>query len=196
MPLRGVIFDLDGTLIDSRLDFDAMRRDMELTSGEPILEALDALPAGEQKERCLAILRDHELRGAHRATLMPGAGQALAELTRVKLPQAILTRNSRETTDLVLNRLQLNFSHVLTREDAPPKPDPAGLLRICAAWGCAPRDAMFVGDFLFDLLAGRRAGMATVLYAPDGPPDYADQADFVFSHFSELLGILEEAARS
>ena len=42
MNFRGVIFDLDGTLIDSQLDFDAMRRDMQFPAGEPILESVAA----------------------------------------------------------------------------------------------------------------------------------------------------------
>jgi len=41
--IRGIIFDLDGTLADSQLDFDAMRREMELPLGLPILEALTRL---------------------------------------------------------------------------------------------------------------------------------------------------------
>jgi beta-phosphoglucomutase-like phosphatase (HAD superfamily) len=54
-PLRGLIFDLDGTLVDSRLDFEAMRREMELPAGTPILEALEDLPA-HRAERCREIL--------------------------------------------------------------------------------------------------------------------------------------------
>ena len=64
MPIRGVIFDLDGTLIDSRLDFDQMRCDMEFAPGQLILETLEALPEGERKKRCREILHRHEYQGA------------------------------------------------------------------------------------------------------------------------------------
>ncbi len=188
--MRGVIFDLDGTLIDSGLDFDQMRRDMEFAPGQLILETLEALPEGARKDRCREVLREHEFRGAMSATLMPGAAELLAELDRRQIPQAILTRNSREMTDLALRRLQLVFSVVLTREDAPPKPDPQGLHIICRHWQIEPCDVVFIGDFHFDVIAGRRAGMATILYSPGPLPEYAHEADFVISHLSQTCDVL------
>lgn len=189
MVLRGVIFDLDGTLIDSRLDFDAMRREMGFPEGQLILEGVTALPEGERRNRCLAILHEHERRGAESATMMPGALEMIAGLSARSFPMAILTRNSRAMTRLALQRLQLDFSQVLTREDAPPKPDPAGLRHICQVWQMRVDEVLFVGDYLFDLRAGRAAGMATVLYAPDGPPDYAGEADFVVGDLRDVTRI-------
>jgi phosphoglycolate phosphatase-like HAD superfamily hydrolase len=95
-------------------------------------------------------------------------------------------------TQLALERLGLWFSQVLTREDAPPKPNPAGLLAICDAWRLGIGEVIFVGDYLFDLRCGRAAGVATVLYAPppESPPEYAHEADFVISHLSELSRIV------
>ncbi|MDP1796391.1 MAG: haloacid dehalogenase-like hydrolase, partial [Planctomycetaceae bacterium] len=118
--VRGMVFDLDGTLIDSALDFDLMRHEMGLPYGRPILEALAEVPEGDDKDRMREILRAHELAGADRATLFPGVSDMLAFLHGEKIPTAILTRNSRESTERVLSRLGLLFDQVLTREDAPP----------------------------------------------------------------------------
>ncbi|HEY2251489.1 MAG TPA: HAD family hydrolase, partial [Planctomycetaceae bacterium] len=153
------------------------------------------LPDGERKDRCRAVLHRHEHAGAVSATLMPGAIELLAELDRRRLPQAILTRNSREMTELALRRLELAFSQVLTREDAPPKPDPKGLHIICRNWQIDPREVVFVGDFHFDVIAGRRAGMATILYAPGSRPDYAHEADFVITHLAETCEVLSQLDR-
>ena len=74
--IRGIVFDMDGTLVDSRLDFDAMRREMELPTGMPILEALTRLPP-PHAARCRAILDRHEWAGHERATLLPGVTELL-----------------------------------------------------------------------------------------------------------------------
>lgn len=191
MPIRGVIFDLDGTLIDSRLDFDAMRRDMGFSPGQLILETLESLSDANERARCEMILARHEREGALCATPMPGARELLDELVRRDLSTAILTRNSRAMTELALNRLNLAFSHVLTREDAPPKPDPAGLLQICRRWGFSTGEVLFVGDYHFDLLAGRAAGIPAVLYSPDELPHYSHDADFIIRNLMELIELLD-----
>lgn len=194
MTLRGVIFDLDGTVIDSGLDFDRIRRDMGLPAGQPILEALDEMAGGPQKDECLRILREHELAGARRATLMPGVVAFLEELGHRRLRSGILTRNSREATDLALARLGLRFHTILTREEVPPKPDPAGLLRICEEWAVDVDEVLFVGDFLFDLETGRNAGVKTVLYAPGDLPDYKDRADFTIRDFAAAISLIAHLA--
>jgi phosphoglycolate phosphatase-like HAD superfamily hydrolase len=185
-----MIFDLDGTLVDSRLDFEAIRRDMGLPARTPILEALAQFSPGPELDRMQAVLRDHELRSAERATLFDGVLEFLAWIDAQSWPRAILTRNSRECTDIVMDRLQLQFTHVLTREDAPPKPDPAGLLRICEHWQIPAEFVGFCGDYVFDLQAGRCAGMKTILFAPGELPEFADQADLILRDFHSAGGQL------
>ena len=54
---RLVAFDLDGTLVDSRLDFNAIRSEMGLMDDELILEAVDSMPAGERRNQCVEVLK-------------------------------------------------------------------------------------------------------------------------------------------
>jgi len=192
MSLQGVIFDLDGTLVDSALDFDLMREDLGIAVGQPILETLHGMENDPEKTRLQEILREHEIAGAERASLMPGVEAFLLELNNRELNTGILTRNSREATDLTLRKLSLEFTQVLTREDCPHKPDPAGLLSICHAWNTEPAHVLYFGDYLFDIQAGRNAGMQTVLFSPHNLPEYADLADFVISHFSEATALLDQ----
>ncbi|WP_373653745.1 HAD family hydrolase [Schlesneria sp. DSM 10557] len=195
--VRGVIFDLDGTLVDSRLDFDAMRLEMGLPQGMPILEGLEQTPAGPQRDRMVAIMRAHELRGADEAILFSGVTQFLAQIRDLGIPSAVLTRNSREAAERTLGRWNLTFSQVVTREDAPPKPDPAGPIMIARKWGIPVTQIVMVGDYLFDIEAGRRAGMRSVLFAPQEIPDYAHLADIVLKDFRDAATLLNvQSARS
>ena len=58
-----------------------------------------------------------------------------------------------------------------TREDGPPKPAPDGVLRLCRALRVAPADALVVGDYKFDIVAGRAAGCRTALVTAEAIDD-------------------------
>jgi HAD superfamily hydrolase (TIGR01509 family) len=192
VKIRGVIFDLDGTLVDSGLDFPLMRREMGLPVGMPILEGLAEIGPGARIDECLRILDRHEQEAAERATLMPGAGELLAMLTERGVHQAILTRNSRTCSSRMLTRLGLSIACVLTREDGPPKPDPAGLLKICSIWKAHVTEVIFMGDYLHDINCGRNAGMRTILFAPNETPHYSLLADFCVSTFAEAASLIDQ----
>ena len=106
------------------------------------------------------------------------------------LKRGLVTRNSQKSVDVVLARLGLRFHAVVTREDAPPKPAPEPVWLGCQRMGLVPAEVLFVGDFEFDMLAGRRAGVRTVLLR--GPVLKASQnADFSVDSLAELQASLE-----
>lgn len=162
--IDGIIFDLDGTLVDSALDFDQMRLEMGLPVGKPILETLASLPLADA-ERCQQILHRHELAGAKRAVPLPGVVDFLSDLHRRNVRRAIVTRNSRPMAHAMLAKLPVAFDPVITREDGPVKPDPWAVQTICQAWGVSPNRVLMVGDYWFDIACGRSAGARTVLYS-------------------------------
>jgi HAD superfamily hydrolase (TIGR01509 family) len=183
---------MDGTLVDSRLDFDGMRREMELPDGMPILEAVANL-ASPFAERCREILHRHELAGAERATLLPGALDLTAILRARGIRQAIATRNSRHVTEATLRNVRLAIDLVLTRDDGPIKPDPWPILHTCRQWGLAPAEIAIVGDFRFDVECGQAAGCPTVLLTHPHPPhSYPndERADLLLGSLAEYPRLL------
>ncbi|HVZ86442.1 MAG TPA: HAD family hydrolase [Polyangia bacterium] len=187
---RAVIFDLDGTLADSLLDFDAIRDEIGLAPGLPILEQLaDATPA--ERERAEAIMRRHERAAIAGATLTDGCAALLGHLTALEIPMGILTRNIREVVETFARAFDFRFHAVYTREDGPPKPSPVGVLALCEKLGAHPAETLTVGDYKFDVLAGRRAGCRTVLLRAEPlQPEEHDAwgaPDLVVASLRELL---------
>lgn len=190
--VRGIIFDLDGTLIDSKLDFEAIRRDLGLAPSTPILEAIESIQDFASQQQARQILHSHEIMGALQAAPFVGVNDFLGWLREQSIQTAVLTRNSRASVDVALARTNLTFSQVITREEAPPKPDPAGLELICHRWQIPKHEVLFFGDYLFDLEAGERAGIKTVLFSPNDIPSYASRANFRISSYIDAQIWLSE----
>lgn len=182
---KGFIFDLDGTLVNSALDFETMRADLDLEAGAPILESVSLWSEKRQLE-AYAIIGRHELRGAHDSTLIPGVTQFLARLKQENKLLAVFTRNSRSVTEITLRKHGLQFSIVMTRDDAPAKPNPTALHLIAKNWGYENHEVLFVGDYLYDLQAGLAAKVPTALFLRDTPDFDVNGATFCFSSYQEL----------
>ena len=176
------IFDLDGTLTLPVHDFAFICRELEIPYGADILGHLDSLPEVEASVRH-ARLQEIELELAHRAEPSFGALETMARLHRSGARLGILTRNDKDIALLTLDTIGASryfaSEDVLGRSDALPKPDPDGIHRLLSGWGADAADAVMVGDYLFDLQAGRAAGTATVhVGRPDGQlwPEFTDLA--------------------
>ena len=66
---------------------------------------------------------------------MPGVAELMDALKQRDIRRAVFTRNGRTATLRTLQRLQLTFDIVVARDDAPAKPDPMGIWKICESWG-------------------------------------------------------------
>jgi HAD superfamily hydrolase (TIGR01509 family) len=186
------IFDLDGTLTRAVHDFDAIRAELDLPHGVPILETLDALPQSEAAPRYRR-LDEIELELAARSVPQAGATVLLDALRQRGACLGVLTRNSERIAHATLERCGLlEFFEpqcVVGRESAAPKPSPEGIHRLLARWEAAPQTAVMVGDFQFDLLAGRRAGVATVYLDTARRGEWRGDADHSVHDLAELLAL-------
>ncbi len=166
------IFDLDGTLTLPVHDFEYIRIELDLPEITDILVHLDSLPDADASWRHTR-LKEIERQLAYQAKPAPGALDAVAKLHQSGAQLGILTRNDRNIALLTLETIGLGHyfakKNVLGRDEAPPKPDPAGIHHLLTGWGAVPSEAVMVGDYLFDLQAGRSAGTTTVhVGRPDG----------------------------
>ena len=159
----------------------------------PILEALNELPAAQAAELHQQ-LDALELDIAHRATAQVGARELLTKLRSRGDRIGILTRNSKPNAQATLAACGLAeffpTEVILSRHCCPPKPSPDGIWQLLSGWSASPDRSVMVGDYLFDLEAGRRAGSATVYLDPTGEFPWQDRADLPITTLAEITAML------
>lgn len=164
--IRHWVFDMDGTLTVAAHDFAAIRSALNIPAEDDILHHLAALPADEAAAKH-AWLLEHERELAIASQPAPGAVSLVRTLADRGYRLGVLTRNARELAHITLAAIGIADCFaphdVLGRDEAAFKPNPEGLLKLAAAWQVPPAEMVMVGDYRFDLAAGRAAGTRTVL---------------------------------
>jgi HAD superfamily hydrolase (TIGR01509 family) len=189
MRIKAIIFDLDGTLTEPYLDFDMIRAEIGGIEG-PILEAMEKMSA-EQRGRANVILGRYEDMAAENSRLNPGVAEVYSWIDQRGLAVGLVPRTQRRSVERVCELHNLHFDSVVTREDGPVKPDPFSVLRACELMGVQPSEAVMVGDYLFDLQSGRRAGALSVLLKTNKKcAEFEHEADYVISSLDELPWLL------
>ena len=174
-----VIFDLDGTVVDTvaliRASFRHASREVlgrELPDdvllagvGQPLMTQMRALDKAHAQE-LYDVYREHNHR-VHDEMIAGFAGMEAA-LGRLKAAQrrlAIVTSKSADTTAMAFRAVELRdyFDVVVTASDtAAHKPSPEPVLLALERLGAAPERAVYVGDAPVDIAAGKAAGVATI----------------------------------
>jgi len=195
--LRGVVFDMDGTLTVPNLDFADMYRRCGVDVRGDILAEVEIMPP-EQKAKALQIIEDMEEEGRQTLQVMPGALELLSWLSAHNIPTALVTRNTQRTVQVLQEKIQqmqqqqqshlhhrqeLSFSHVIARDDVrkiPPKPDPMALHVIAKeTWNIdlPSSEILMVGDSVAnDVQFGRQAGVKTVLLRANNNKEHNDES--------------------
>jgi HAD superfamily hydrolase (TIGR01509 family) len=192
--ISGVIFDLDGTLVSSELDFSLIKAQIGCPCEQDLLNYIAQLPSLYMREEAMNLVHQHELLDAQQAKILPGVSEAINALKAKNIPMAIVTRNFDKAAAIKLQNNPLPIETVLTRSDAPAKPDPSALNTIATLWNISPSNLIYVGDFLYDIQAAHNANMRACLYVADAMPAYAAQADYVLHDFFELVKLIDNHA--
>lgn len=193
MKIEAVIFDLDGTLTEPFMDFDMIRRQMGIVSGEPcILGALETMSPAERRH-AEAVLYAHEKAAAEHSTLNDGAARLLDTLRSSGIPIGLLTRNTHTNAKFVADKHNLHFDAMVCREDGPAKPDGFGVRLLCRQFNADPARTLVVGDFKHDLEAARNAGAIAILLKNHAKADTFEHiADYVVLHLDDVLSIIDQ----
>ena len=211
-----VLFDLDGTLIDSAPDLAGAANDMRLARGLAALPVEHLRPLVGSGARGMVqaafergpeddgydalreeFLARYEARSTRETHVFPGMAPLLDALDAAHLPWGIVTNKiERYTLPLVRHLGLARRAAALVCGDttAHAKPHPAPLLEAARRLAVEPAACVYVGDDLRDIVAGRAAGMGTVAaawgYLGAGEAIERWQADAVIHHPAELPALL------
>ena len=142
--LRGVVFDMDGTLTVPNLDFREMYRRAGVPAADDILSA-----AWRADEQASAVVEEMEGEGRATLQLMVGAGELAVWLGAHGIPAALVTRNSARTVEHFHAHCWLAgvapMEPAISRDDPfPAKPDPGAMKTIQERWGIADGSSLLM----------------------------------------------------
>ena len=184
--LRGVVFDMDGTLTIPNLDFAAMYAACNVSIQDDLLVAISRMNVNDAAT-AIAVIEGMEAEARRTLTLAPGVRQFANWLKFYNTPTALVTRNTKETVEHLHSALWEplglpRFSPAISRDSpahVPAKPHPAAMNIVKEAWGLASPlgsppsstinngllpDVLMVGDSPSnDIEFGKAAGVATAL---------------------------------
>jgi HAD superfamily hydrolase (TIGR01509 family) len=189
LTIKAVIFDLDGTIVDFNIDFNAARAEVVhlltkqslpssiLSVNESVFVTLRKAKRrmkengkAEQefmklKEKVIAVVERYESEAAQKTNLIPGILETLQTLREMKLKIALFTANGEKSTNHILRRFRLRqfFDAIITRESVlAVKPDPVHLEAALKALKVKPKEAIVIGDSVRDMECARRLEVLAV----------------------------------
>lgn len=217
--IAAVLFDLDGTLVDTAPDFTAVLHQLCAEQGvAPPADAaiLATVSSGARALVELAFRLAPHAQGfdplhralldvymtqlqATRSVLFPGMELLLTELEDRHILWGVVTNKPERFSIPLLQKLSLEQRcSVLVCPDhvSQTKPHPEPLLLACARLGCAPDQTIYVGDHPRDIEAGKAAGMTTIAaaygYLPHEPPIADWGADYISATVADIGRLLFE----
>ncbi len=220
MTLKAVIFDLDGTLINSAIPFKKMKSRIiryleeagvtpgllndEMLNFEITSKAVDDLKGKgfppHYIERALNevsnIMNEVELESSDDASLIPRVPETLEALKKRGLKIGLMTRSCREYAEKILGRFDLRkyFDVIIARDDVEnPKPDPSHAIRLLELLDVSAEETLFVGDHWSDAECAERSGLKFVLFRREEDNLQVGRSDIQsIDDIKEILRIIEE----
>ncbi|WP_027965408.1 pyrophosphatase PpaX [Halalkalibacillus halophilus] len=212
MTIKAILFDLDGTLIDSnQLIIESFRHTLEQFTeknytdeelqtfiGPPLQDSLEKIRP-DQVDEMMQTYRKHNLENHdHFVKAFDGVFETIQDLHQKGIPMAIVTTKRRNTAirGLELTNLNQFFDVVIGLDDVThAKPDPEPIEKGLEALGVSKEGTIMIGDNSHDIDAGKNAGTLTagVEWSAKGADFMKSlQPDYLLKHITDLIDLVEE----
>ena len=215
-PIEAVLFDLDGTLLDTARDlanalnlllvregktkrsFNDIRKVVS-NGGNAMISLGFNTRIGEPEHTRLyhELLHNYGNDVAHHTCPFAGIEALLTHIDSMGLPWGVVTNKPRPFSEPLLNTINLQpaYAALVCPDDVSHrKPHPEPMYLACKILNCHPENTLYVGDHRRDIEAGRNAGMITVAalygYVDDNEDTNSWQADYTIQQPDELIALL------
>ena len=225
MVTKAIIFDLDGTLLEFKLDYKTERVEVSawlaeqgipvaiLSMEKGLFGALrrmesymknvgkDEKEIRRVKEGVLSMADRYEMKAIRETDLIPGVFGALRKLRDMKLKIALFTIDGEKATSCALERFRIRrfFDAIATRDSVPAvKPDPAHLKPVLQALSIKPAEAIVVGDSVLDMRCATRLKVPAVgvVTGISTPEELIDAgASYLASSSAEIPSLVRQLGR-
>lgn len=210
-----IIFDLDGTLIQSDINYIGIRDELKsilkhlVSESEytdiqntiyTILELVEIIdkcdPSGIEFKKAWSLVEEYEMKGYEKAFVTKNALETLEKLQKSGYHIVIYTNNSRKLTDYALEKFELEnlVDYVLTRDDVKNcKPDPEGIFFIMEKFSQSRDNTIFIGDSWVDAETAVNAKIAFAYFGLDSAPGTRRKkiiADYIIENVEDIFDIV------
>jgi len=189
MNVRAVAFDLDGTIAKTSVRFAPYRERIGCDGGD-VLSYIEKCDAALRK-RMYTVLDEYERSIEEDCVLDEDFPRVMTFLSERNIKTGIVTRSSHRHAVAVTQKLGISADAIIGRDDTAPKPSGKPLILLSKMLGIPPQHMLFVGDFLWDVMAGRNAGVRTVLLAHNRTEEYTPRPDYIIHRLGELIDIIK-----
>ena len=221
--VTSMLFDLDGTLVDTAADFAAVLDEMTRSAGVPAVSSGAVHQTVSNGARALVELafgineEDPHFKELHktllalygeripqtRSTLYPGMDKLLLLLEERGIQWGVVTNKPEQFSIPLLQSLGIRErcqTLICPEHVTFTKPHPEPLLLACTQLGCQPSAGVYVGDHPRDISAGQQAGMYTIAaaygYLPPSPPVAQWGANMIVKRVDDIIAWLEPGAKN
>jgi HAD superfamily hydrolase (TIGR01509 family) len=189
MAIRLAFFDMDGTIFESYMDWSSIKKELDLENRNILREIYQVQQVDHHR---LKLLEKHEKENTLKTQPIPGIREFITFLKQQGLKLALITNNNKANTDYLLEKFQLEFHEVVTREAKLWKPNPDAFLYMMEVFSCSPEETISIGDSHYDIKASKRANIANIFIKSDILNNGETVDDVVyFQHYFELKKIIE-----
>jgi len=188
--LKLAIFDMDGTVFESYLDWLKIKEELKIKAGGNILKEIYRENRVDKKR--LEILENYEKKNTLKTKPIKGIADFLLYLKTCNITAVLVTNNNRENTYFLLDKFDLNFDLVITREMKLWKPDPDAFLYTMDKYNCQPAETICIGDSHYDVKASVKAHVTDIfIIKSEHSLQLPDAGVIYFKDYIDLREIIE-----